>query len=358
MASPVRLISDWGRQPDCVTGESEEDVGCLHRCSCAAASSRTAARLRDWELPSRSREKAPASLHLGEVRNLPGPILVEWGDSVNKGTKDRLNTGWVDPRVDEYLSDRLATKRDHLEVSPERGCCRRDRKGYPDSLRDVGRLDREGNALRALFVNVSFGCSEFAHGSDHRHSRPGFEPSRSFCLHSSAHRGAPVTWQESTEAEALVVWRVPRNVSECGQRHGGESAFPCPRVSEDNQLRSDSLTRMLRVDRDLLNMGSSVNLLEEQVGDDHSVDEPDKRSMVRDEALKILPADRLIIGDYRHIDVAEQHVGGSLDLGDLEVVLETGKTSHRSILPLQLRTYRRPKDRPASRPVVSRLTSA
>jgi len=190
-----------------------------------------------------------------------------------------------------------------------------------------------------LFVNVSFGCSEFAHGSDHRQARPGFQPSRGFCLHSSAHSRAPVTRQENTEAEALIVWRVPRNVSECGQRHSGESAFTCPRVSHDNQLRSDSPTCMHRVDRDLLNMGSSVHLLQEQVGDDYTVDEPHKRSMVRDEALEILPADRLIIGDYRHVDVAERLSGGSLDLGDPEVVLETGKTSHLSILPFPLRTY-------------------
>ncbi len=69
--------------------------------------------------------------------------------------------------------------------------------------------------------------------------------------------------------------------------------------------------------------------------------------MVRDEALEILPADRLIIGDYRHVDVAEQLAGGSLDLSDPEVVLETGKTSHRSILPLQ-------QDLPAGRTVYGR----
>ena len=54
---------------------------------------------------------------------------------------------------------------------------------------------------------------------------------------------------------------------------------------------------MLRVDRDLLDMSSSVSLLEEQVGDDHTVDQSHKRSLVRDEAQGILPADRLIIGD-------------------------------------------------------------
>jgi len=96
---------------------------------------------------------------------------------------------------------------------------------------------------------------------------------------------------------------------------------------------------MFRVDRDLLDMSNSVSLLEEQVGDDHTVDQPHKRSTVSDEALEILPADRLIIGDYRHVYVAEQLAGSSLDLGDPEVVLETGKTSHSSILPLQLMTY-------------------
>jgi len=35
-----------------------------------------------------SREKAPASLRLGEARNLPGPIHVEWVDSVTNGTGD------------------------------------------------------------------------------------------------------------------------------------------------------------------------------------------------------------------------------------------------------------------------------
>jgi hypothetical protein len=50
----------------------------------------------------------------------------------------------------------------------------------------------------------------------------------------------------------------------------------------------------------------------------------------------------LIIGDYRHVYVAEQLAGGSLDLGDPEMVVETGKTSHLSILPLQLRPTRRP----------------
>jgi hypothetical protein len=35
----------------------------------------------------------------GEARNLPGPIHVEWGNSVNNGTGDGLNAGWTMPRV-------------------------------------------------------------------------------------------------------------------------------------------------------------------------------------------------------------------------------------------------------------------
>ncbi len=65
-----------------------------------------------------------------------------------------------------------------------------------------------------------------------------------------------------------------------------------------------------------------------------------------------LPADRLIIGDYRHVDVSEQLAGGSLDLSDPEVVLETGKTSHLSILPLQLRIY------PQAEPLLRQLSPA
>lgn len=49
-----------------------------------------------------------------------------------------------------------------------------------------------------------------------------------------------------------------------------EAACPCPSVSHDNQPRSDALTRVFRVDRGLLNMGNSVHLLEEHVGDDHT----------------------------------------------------------------------------------------
>jgi hypothetical protein len=93
------------------------------------------------------------------------------------------------------------------------------------------------------------------------------------------------------------------------------------------------MPRTLRVNRDLLNMSGSVNLLDEQVGDDLIIDPPYERSTVQDEALEVMRTDRWIIGDCCHVDISKQLAGGSLDLCDPIVVFKTGKTSHRSILP-------------------------
>lgn len=170
-------------------------------------------------------------------------------------------------------------------------------------------------------------------GASHRDAGPPGEAASLFMFADAAEPIGDLIFSHDLEAEPLVIGCVPRNVGVGGQRQSSEAVLLSPCGGGVQECLAQTLSSMVGVHGDLLDMGVPINHVEEEVG--HGTirvvgDDPGPTVLL--EAGQLGDGWRFIVCDGSHVKVAERRTGCSLELANSRQVFPASGPEHGDIL--------------------------